>query len=45
MVKYYTYVKIICRNVLDTMSDSNEKVERKGAKPWITQEITNKMDE
>jgi hypothetical protein len=31
----------ICKNniqkyVLDTVSDSNEKVERKGTKPWIT---------
>jgi len=31
--------------VLDTVSDSDGKVERKGAKSWITQEIINKMDE
>jgi hypothetical protein len=40
----------ICKNniqksVLDTVSDSNGKVEKKGTKPWITQEIINKMDE
>jgi hypothetical protein len=40
----------ICKNninkcVLETASDSNEKEERIGTKPWITQEIIKKMDE
>jgi hypothetical protein len=40
----------MCKNniqkyVLDTVSDSNGKVERKETKPWITQKIINKMDE
>jgi hypothetical protein len=31
--------------VLDTMSDLVGKVERRSRKPWITQEMSSKMDE
>jgi hypothetical protein len=31
--------------VLDTMSDLVGKVERRGRKPWITQEMISKMEE
>jgi len=35
----------IYKNVLDTMSDLVGKVDKRARKPWITQEMINKMDE
>jgi hypothetical protein len=33
------------RNGLDTISDMVGKINRKARKPWITQEMINKMEE
>jgi hypothetical protein len=43
--KWYVCKNNIQKYLLDTVSDSNRKVERKGTKPLITRGIINKIDE